>query len=635
MSPSVGAMRSGPLETWWSDKQERAISTDGTMNGQATFSQNWDLDSLLPHPSGDEFRQLLDVFRTDLELLAEESDSLPSLGDPLPEVLERWAVFVEKLDELTRRGTDLDAFIGCHAAADANNRLYQQFEAELSSLGPYRTRLSSAIQFGLQAASDEQLAEICSGNERLGRIAYWLKDQRSLSKLRLPREQEMLAAEMDVDGLHAWGRLYDRVSGALRIRVMEKGDVVDRSPGQVQFDSADRSVRENNYHASLKAWRSVADTCGDAINHIAGTRLTKYRRLGLEDHLSAPLFFNRMQRETLDAMWSAVENRKEVLLGFLGSKADLLGLDRLGWCDLQAPLPSPDAGGISYDAACELIIESFSRFTPEFGDFARKTIVERWIEVENRDGKRQGGFCTGFPGQQQSRIFMTYVGTLDSMSTLAHEIGHAYHSFVLKEQPLFLQEYPMNLAETASTFAEAVLGEERLAAGQDRHEQLGILDTMLSDAVSFLMNIHSRFLFEDEFHRERVDGEVSPERLSELMVKSQKQAYLDALAEDGWNDTFWISKLHFYISSLPFYNFPYTFGYLLSLGIYAVARDAGSVDFPSRYREFLLATGNRSTEDTVKDSFGYDLREPDFWNRSLDVVADRVRRFVDLASSND
>ncbi|MFP6769394.1 MAG: oligoendopeptidase F, partial [Planctomycetaceae bacterium] len=168
-----------------------------------------------------------------------------------------------------------------------------------------------------------------------------------------------------------------------------------------------------------------------------------------------------------------------------------------------------------------------------------------------------------------------------------------------------------------------------------RHEQLGILDTMLSDAVAFLMNIHSRFLFEDQFHRERVEGEVSPERLSELMIKFQKQAYLEALAEDGWNDTFWISKLHFYISSLPFYNFPYTFGYLLSLGIYAVARDAGSAEFPSRYREFLLATGNRGTEDAVKDSFGYDLREPDFWNRSLDVVADRVNRFVDLASSND
>ncbi len=605
------------------------------MSSAGAYSQTWDLDSLLPHPTSEEFRHLLDEFRGELVELAEQSDSLPDLGDPDPEILERWSDFLAQLDAITRRGTDLDAFIGCHAAAAADNRVFQQFEAELSSLGPYRTRLASAIQFGLQAASDDQLNACCEANEGLGRVAYWLRDQRILARLRLPRDQEMLAAELDVDGLHAWGRLYDRVSGSLRIRVMEKGEVVERSPGQVQFDSADRSVRENNYHASLTAWRSVADTCGDAINHISGTRLTKYRRLGLDDHLAAPLFYNRMQRETLQAMWSAVENRKEVLLGFLESKAQLLGLERLGWCDLQAPLPSPNAAGISYDAACDLIIESFTRFTPELGDFARKTIVERWIEVENRDGKRQGGFCTGFPGHRQSRIFMTYVGTLDSMSTLAHEIGHAYHSFVLREQPLYLQDYPMNLAETASTFAEAVLGEERLAVSRDRHEQLGILDTMLSDAVSFLMNIHARFLFEDQFHRERSDGEVSSDRLSELMVESQKRAYLDALADDGWNDTFWISKLHFYISSLPFYNFPYTFGYLLSLGIYSLARDGGGSDFPSQYREFLLATGNRCTEDAVIDSFGYDLREPDFWDRSLDVVADRVSRFVDLANSND
>jgi oligoendopeptidase F len=226
---------------------------------------------------------------------------------------------------------------------------------------------------------------------------------------------------------------------------------------------------------------------------------------------------------------------------------------------------------------------------------------------------------------------MTYVGTLDSMSTLAHEIGHAYHSHVLREQPLFLQDYPMNLAETASTFAEAVLGEERLEATSDRNQQLAILDTMLSDSVGFLMNIHARFLFEDRFHLERAAGELSAERFSELMVESQQQAYLGALGEDGWNDTFWISKLHFYISSLPFYNFPYTFGYLLSLGLYALARESGGGEFPEQYRRFLLATGDRCTEDAVADSFGHDLRQPDFWNRSLDVVAQRVAQFESLA----
>lgn len=603
------------------------------MTAVAPYSQTWDLDTLAPHPDSDEFGKLLETYRADLVALAERADELPSLGDPAPDMLGLWEHFLGSLEEIASRGTELDAFIGCHAAADASNRRLQQLEAELSSLGPLRARLALAVQLGLQAASPEQLQECLASSDGLRRIAYWLSDQRTLASLRLPRDQELLAAELDVDGLHAWGRLYDRISGGLRITVMDQGELVERSPGQVQFDSADRSVRQNNYFASVKAWRSVSDSCADALNHISGTRLTKYSRLGLEDHLTAPLHYNRMQRATLDAMWSAVDDRKDTLLGFLSTKARLLGIDKLSWYDLQAPLPvvTPGGAGVDYDTGCNLIIDAFGRFSPEFGEFARTTIVDNWIEAENRDGKRQGGFCTGFPVHRQSRIFMTYVGTLDSMSTLAHEIGHAYHSFVLREQPLFLQDYPMNLAETASTFAEAVLGEERLDATSDRGEKLAILDTMLSDSVSFLMNIHARFLFEDRFHVERAAGELSSERFSELMVEAQQQAYLGGLGDDGWNDTFWISKLHFYISSLPFYNFPYTFGYLLSLGLYALARESGGGDFSDQYRRFLLATGDRCTEDAVADSFGHDLQQPEFWNRSLDVVAQRVASFESLA----
>ncbi len=597
-----------------------------------TYAQTWDLDTLAPSPDSEAFRVSIDSYRQELDELADSADSLPALDPDDPVALFGWEEFLKRLEAVVIAGTELDAFVGCHAAADANNTKLQQLEAELSSMGPSRARVSMAVQMGLQSTSPEDLAVCLQRSEHLRTISYWLTDQRELAALRLPPEQELLAAELDVDGLHAWGRLYDRVSGSLRITLMEDGELVEKSPGQVQFDASDRSIRRNNYLASLRAWRTVGETCADALNHISGTRLTKYGRLGLTDHLDAPLRFNRMRRETLETMWATIDERKESLLGFLNTKAHLLGLSHLEWCDLQAPLPgASESSRVDYDTGCDLIISAFDQFSSDFGDFARKTIEERWIEAEDRDGKRQGGFCTGFPGKKQSRIFMTYVGTLDSMSTLAHEIGHAYHSHVLKTQPLFLQDYPMNLAETASTFAEAVLGESRLADSRDESEQLAILDTMLNDSVAFLMNIHARFLFEDRFHIERASGELAAGRFSDLMVEAQQEAYLGALGENGWNDTFWISKLHFYISSLPFYNFPYTFGYLLSLGLYAIARDSGAGAFPTQYCDFLKATGDRCTEDAVRDSFGHDLAQPDFWHRSLDVVSERVSRFERLA----
>ena len=215
------------------------------------YPQTWDLDSLAAHPSSESFRQLMDEYRADLTGLADQADHLSPLEDIDPETVKNWETFLTALEDITTRGTELDAFIGCHAAAAANNREVQQLEAEMSSLGPHRARLALAVQFGLQAASEDQLQELLSASDSLGRISYWLADQRSLALLRLPREQETLAAELDVDGIHAWGRLYDRVSGALRITVMEQGELVDRSPGQVQFDSADRSVRQNNYYSSV------------------------------------------------------------------------------------------------------------------------------------------------------------------------------------------------------------------------------------------------------------------------------------------------------------------------------------------------------------------------------------------------
>jgi pepF/M3 family oligoendopeptidase len=599
------------------------------------FPLIWDLDSILPHPSTDAFRETLETFRQNLQALAERSDSLPAVNGDANNVAG-WTDFLHELESVSGRASELNSFVGCQAAADANDKLFQQLEGRLSALDPLRERIATNVEFALKSASESDVSAFIAADEWLREIAFYIGDRRRNAELRLPKEQEMLAADLAVDGIHAWGRLYDRISGSLRITVMEKGELVEKSVGQVQFDSPQRDVRENNFFAADTAWSGIADTCADAVNHIAGTRLTLYRHLGLADHLEAPCRDNRMRRETLDAMWSAVSNRKGVLLKYLQRKAQAFGLEKPTWYDVTAPYPI--AGGavgdseLPWNDACNLIIETFNNFSPEFGDFARLALKNGWVEAENRSGKRQGGFCTGFPVKQESRIFMTYTDSADSMSTLAHELGHAYHSWVLRERPLFLRRYPMNLAETASTFAEAVLGEQRLQDSTSAAEQLKILDLMLSDSVAFLMNIHARFLFEDSFHQERADGELTADRLSELMESAQQTAYVNGLADDGWNRNFWISKLHFYISGLPFYNFPYTFGYLLSLGVYAVGKESGG-DFPAQYRELLIATGCQETEAAVQSTLGYDLTKPDFWNKSLDIVDQRVERFLELANA--
>ena len=599
---------------------------------ETAYPLTWELDSLFDHPESQGFQDRFSEFHLELERGAWVSESLPTVTADAGSV-QAWVEFLQKFEMTESLYQEVYALIGCHAAADADNTAFQQWEARLAALDPLRQQMATNLEFALQEADPEQLEQFLAADEWLKRNAFFVGELTRNSALRFPKAQETLAAELGVDGIHAWGRLYDRLSSALRITVMQRGELVEKSPGQVQFDMAERTVRQNNFYAADKAWQSIADTCADALNHISGTRLTRYRRLGLQDHLVAPLRYNRMQRATLDTMWSVVTERKHVLVDYLQRKAQILGLDALAWYDLQAPLPRGSQGDpqLDYQTACDLVIHTFDGFSGELGDFARRAIDQRWIEVEDRPGKRQGGFCTGFPLQKQSRIFMTFTNSPDSMSTLAHELGHAYHSYVLRDQPLLLQEYPMNLAETASTFAEAVLGDQRLESARETQQQLVILDTMLSDSVSFLMNIHARYVFENQFHLERMTGELTADRLSELMLAAQQETYLDALDDAGWNPHFWISKLHFYISQFPFYNFPYTFGYLLSLGVYALSGDLGD-EFPDQYKRLLLATGCQQTEDAVQSTLGYDLTDGDFWHRSLDIVEQRVQRFLELSS---
>jgi len=591
----------------------------------------WELDSLYPHPESDEFRDVVDRVRERLQALADQSNTLPAAD---PDSAAEWSLFLSGYGDAVCELNSLVAFVSCHGSADAANRIFMQYEGELAALGPLVARSATNMEFGLQAAAEADLEAFLDADGWLSENAFFVRQARKDASLRLPRELELLASELDVDGIHAWGRLYDRISGAVRVEVMERGEVVQKSPGQVSFDSPLRSVRENNFFAFNKAWDSVADTCADALNHICGTRLTKYARLGI-DHLTVPLNMNRMTRETLDTMWSVVTERKSCLVDYLAAKAGLMGQPRLALFDMDAPLPSAGSTGgqISYAQACTRTVEAAASFSPDFGKFAEMSIRERWIEVEDRPGKRQGGFCTDIGTHRQSRIFMTFTGTVDGMSTLAHEIGHAYHTWILKDQPVFLRQYPMNLAETASTFAEAVLGESQLSACDSDDEKRSLLDKMLSDAVAFLMNIHARFLFEDRFHRERAHGEVSAAQLCRFMHTAQQEAYLGAIDDDGWYPGAWISKLHYYITEWPFYNFPYAFGYLLSLGTYSLAKD--SSDFPQQFQEFLLATGSMTSEEAVQKSFGFDLREPDFWNRSLDVVENRVQRFLNLCENLD
>ena len=304
----------------------------------------------------------------------------------------------------------------------------------------------------------------------------------------------------------------------------------------------------------------------------------------------------------------------------------MLGIERLSWHDVDAPLGGEQTV-FTFDAAAQLIVEQFTQFSKEMGQFAQLAFQQQWIEAEDRPSKRPGGFCTSFPLSKETRIFMTFAGTASNVSTLAHELGHGYHQHVMNDLPLLAQDYAMNVAETASTFAELIVADATIRAAKNDQERITLLEDKIQRSVAFFMNIHARFIFENEFYHARREGMVSVSQLNDMMVQAQRRAYLDELSE--YHPHFWASKLHFYLTDVPFYNFPYTFGYLFSAGIYARAVDEGQ-DFTTKYVALLRDTGSMTVEQLAAKHLGVDLSKADFWQAAIDKTIEDVNLFLQL-----
>jgi pepF/M3 family oligoendopeptidase len=301
-------------------------------------------------------------------------------------------------------------------------------------------------------------------------------------------------------------------------------------------------------------------------------------------------------------------------------------VEQLSWSDVDAPL-SQATTKVSYQAAAEDIVEQFRKFSPKMADFAAEAFNRGWIEAEDRPGKRPGGFCTPLPVSKQTRIFMTFGGNSSNVSTLAHELGHAYHQYLMDELPPFNQDYAMNVAETASTFAEMILADALVKNASSEEEKLALLAEKVQNSVSFFMNIHARFLFETRFYEKRKAGMMDVAEISALMEEAQREAYHNALG--SYHPLFWSSKLHFYITSYPFYNFPYTFGYMFSTGIYARAQKEGA-GFAEKYDALLRDTGRMTVEELALKHLNVDLTKPDFWREAMSLAVEDAQMFLDL-----
>ena len=591
----------------------------------------WDLTSYFPEFNGPEMLHFKESIRSDIDGLHKAAMALPVLENS---TAPQWEALFLRHEDLMKRMSHLGSYVGCLASSDARNEDYLQEEAAL-----VRTRAEIAkirIEFlrAVKETNGQSFAAFAARPALKGAVNY-LNRLREEAQRAMSTEKEVLATDLAIDGMQAWGRLYDTVSSKLEFEMVFPDGTQKRLPMSQRrslLDNPDRRLRKAAFDGGNRAWEMIEDTAAAALNAIAGTRLTLNRHRGVNHFLDIALFQAAITRKTLEAMFEALTANIEIPRRILKLKAQLMGRDQVAWYDLGAPLELAAQEPLTWNKATEMVGESFERAYPPLGHFFHdQVIAKNWVDWEPRPGKRPGGFCTSSMLSKESRIFMTYNESLGDVLTLAHESGHAYHGLIMRDVRPYARGYPMTLAETASTFGEQVLMNGLLddPSVTDAQKAL-ILDIEIGHGAVYLLDIPVRYEFEKAFYEERAQGPLSVSRLKELMIETQRRILGDVLELGDEDPYFWASKLHFYITGLTFYNFPYTFGYLLSRGLYGMFTKDGASFLP-KYEEFLRLAGSDTAENVVMRTIGQDIEKPEFWSASIKSLEEPLHRLQALA----
>jgi len=589
----------------------------------------WDLTSYFPAFNGPEMNEFKKKLAADITKLQKRASKLAPLSAKTAGAWEKLLLAAE--DAEVRLG-HINSYVSCLESADAANEEYSAESAKLSALGAEYSKFGVDM---LRAFKDvpEKVFAAFLGRKKLQGAEHSLKRIREAARRTMGPEEEKLAADLGVDGFQSWERLYNKISSKLVFEMAWPGgrrETLPISRWRALMSDADRAIGRAAFEGGNRAWASIEDPCAAALNALAGTRHTLARRRGIKHFLEPALFGAGIKRSTLDAMYTAVGRNLEPVREILRVKAAALGKSGISFFEREAPLPLKDSKTYTWQEGSAKVEAAFGRVYPAIGRYYRDFLAKKGLESEARAGKRPGAFCTGSKLTREQRVYMTFNGTLGDVNTLAHELGHAWHSHLLKGMRPWAAEYPMTLAETASIFGEHLLSDgiqadPRISGAQ----KLIMLDEYLTGAAATILDITVRFEFEKAFYEERQKGEVSVARLRDLMTQAQKRIFGDALEPGGEDPLFWASKLHFYIADVSFYNFPYTFGFLLAATLFSRFKQEG-LSFLPKYEAFLRLTGSDTAEGVAKRSLGADLGDPAFWETAIKGLAGPLARYRGL-----
>jgi len=595
----------------------------------------WDLSNVFPSLDSDALKTALSDLKSQVDTLDEFLDgheisrnAMKENGRSVAEVTEGVDGYLERANSALRLYSTINAYVESCVATDSFSAQAKRLESELELVG-VRLQKQQVRFRGWVGVIKGLLPAILTNPGPAREHAFYLRETAEQSRYLMSEPEEALAAELELSGSNAWSKLQGTVCSQLTVEFDLSGKVQKLPISALQnlSHSSDEGLRRRAYEAELAAWESVSEPLAAALNGVKGSAITMYRRRGRKDALHDSLDTSRIDRETLDTLFSVMRESFPIFRRYMMAKAKRFGKDRLAWWDLFAPVGKNERT-FTWPEAVRFILARFGAFDERLERLAKRAFENNWIDVGPRNGKRGGAFCMDVPGVEESRVLCNFDGSLDQVSTVAHELGHAFHNECLARKPMLRRKTPMTLAETASIMNETIVTNAALADAAKPEEALAILEMYLGGSNQVIVDISSRFIFEKEVFERRVNSELSADDFCAIMLRCQKETYGNGLSEEFMHKYMWAWKVHYYIPNFSFYNYPYAFGLLFGTGLYAAYKEQGN-KFVKDYEALLASTGE-ATPAELASRFGFDIRRPDFWRSSIRIIEEKVRRYVEL-----
>ncbi len=587
----------------------------------------WDLSSLFEGTGSREFAAAQERLSAELVRLAAMYDRFDvRRGDPValtPDTVAAFDEVVAATNGLLDQVRLLRSYLAGRLATDARDDEAATALSQLQTEQAGLQKLTSRLDAWVDRLSPDALID---ASEVAANHSHALRQGAISAHHQMSEPEEGLFADLHLTGAVAWNKLHGDLTSLLT------GDLDGRAVPVTELrgmaTNPDPDLRRRAHAAELAAWASAEVPLASALNAIKGEANTVNRRRGWPDALAPALFANSVERAALDAMQTAAVESFPDFRRFLRAKARLLGGSTgsgLAWWDLVAPVPGESQ--VTWPQAVAAVKEAFSGYSSTLAGLAERALAEQWVDAEPRSGKRGGAFCMSVR-DDESRVLLNFDGSLDCVQTLAHELGHAYHNTNLAGRTPLQRRTPMALAETASIFCETIMVQAGLSVADDGR-RLALLNVDLQGACQVVVDIHSRFLFERSMSQRREKGTLSPSELCALMTEAQLATYGDGLDPATLHPYMWAVKPHYYATA--FYNWPYCFGLLFGIGLYARYRQDPD-RFRAHYDDLLSATGLATAADLAR-RFGIDIASADFWRESLAVIRARVDDFERLVDA--